>query len=88
MVHVPISDPSGCGQGSSPIGPKLEPQQLMKGHLAPFSKESFRETEVSEPNLLSIQVFKRIYVSILDCKYAILEICLEVYSKTLSTKTE
>lgn len=88
MVHVPISDPSGCGQGSSPIGSKLEPQQLMKGHLAPFSKESFRETEVSEPNLLSIQVFKRIYVSILDCKYAILEICLEVYSKTLSTKTE
>lgn len=25
MAHVPISDPSSCGQGSSPIGPKLEP---------------------------------------------------------------
>ena len=33
----------------------------MKGHLAPFSKESFRETEVSWPNLLSIQVFKRFF---------------------------
>ena len=60
----------------------------MKGHSAPFSKESFRETEVSGPNLLSIQVFKRIYATLLDCKYAILQICLEMYSKTLSTKTE
>lgn len=59
-----------------------------EGSLAPYSKESFRETEVSGPNLLSIQVFKRIYVSILDCKYAIPEICHEVYNKTLSTKSE